>query len=57
MSDGTRLSHVYQTPFEVHNPMEPHATLAVWDPAGGLTIYETTQGSGDLQLFAPLFLA
>src|SRR6185369_1245668 len=25
------------------NPMEPHATCAVWDKAGTLTLYETTQ--------------
>src|SRR6185312_16665679 len=25
------IDHVYWTPFEVHNPMEPHATIAVWD--------------------------
>ena len=55
MSDGTRLSHVYQTPFEVHNPMEPHATIAVWDQAGGLTIYDATQGvSGDQERIAAL---
>jgi CO/xanthine dehydrogenase Mo-binding subunit len=25
------------------NQMEPHATLAVWDTEGTLTLYETTQ--------------
>jgi xanthine dehydrogenase YagR molybdenum-binding subunit len=39
-----RLSNVYQTPFEVHNPMEPHATLAVWDNPDHLTLYDATQG-------------
>ncbi len=39
-----RISHVYSTPFEVHNPMEPHATIAVWDAPDHLTIYDATQG-------------
>ncbi len=39
-----RIDHVYSTPFEVHNPMEPHATIAVWDSADHLTIYDATQG-------------
>ena len=26
-----------------HNPMEPHATLAVWDDDGALTLYDSTQ--------------
>jgi xanthine dehydrogenase YagR molybdenum-binding subunit len=39
-----RFSHVYRTPFEVHNPMEPHATIAVWNSPDNLTLYDTTQG-------------
>jgi xanthine dehydrogenase YagR molybdenum-binding subunit len=39
-----RISHVYSTPFEVHNPMEPHATIAVWDAPDHLTLYDATQG-------------
>jgi CO/xanthine dehydrogenase Mo-binding subunit len=26
-----------------HNAMEPHATLAVWDDDGTLTLYDSTQ--------------
>jgi len=33
---------VYTTPMENHNPMEPHATIAVWD-GGELTLYDATQ--------------
>jgi len=40
----TRIEHVYWTPFEVHNPMEPHATIAVWDSPDHLTLYDATQG-------------
>jgi xanthine dehydrogenase YagR molybdenum-binding subunit len=39
-----RIDNVYRTPFQVHNPMEPHATIAVWDAADRLTIYDATQG-------------
>jgi xanthine dehydrogenase YagR molybdenum-binding subunit len=34
----------YTTPGEHNNPMEPHATIAVWD-AGRLTLYDSVQGS------------
>ncbi|HEY9677053.1 MAG TPA: xanthine dehydrogenase family protein molybdopterin-binding subunit [Drouetiella sp.] len=33
----------YSTPKESHNPMEPHATTAVWN-GGKLTVYDSTQG-------------
>ncbi len=39
-----RIEQVYWTPFQVHNPMEPHATIAVWDRPDHLTIYDATQG-------------
>jgi xanthine dehydrogenase YagR molybdenum-binding subunit len=32
----------YSTPFENHNPMEPHATIAVWE-GDELTVYDATQ--------------
>jgi xanthine dehydrogenase YagR molybdenum-binding subunit len=32
----------YSTPIHHHNPIEPSATLAVWD-GGALTLYESTQ--------------
>lgn len=35
---------VYQTPFQTHNPMEPHATIAVWEGDDRLTVYDATQG-------------
>ncbi len=41
---GAHIDHVYSTPFEVHNPMEPHATIAVWDAPDRLTVYDGTQG-------------
>ncbi len=33
----------YETPAEHNNPMEPHATLAVWED-GGVTLYDSNQG-------------
>ncbi len=34
----------YTTPAMHNNPMEPHAAMAVWDPDGALTVYDSTQG-------------
>ena len=50
------IDQVYRTPFEVHNPMEPHATIAVWDAPDRLTIYDATQGVfGDRGRVAAVF--
>jgi xanthine dehydrogenase YagR molybdenum-binding subunit len=40
----TRIDVTYTTPVETHNPMEPHATIAVWQGADHLTLYDSTQG-------------
>lgn len=37
-----RVEAVYRTPSETHNPMEPHATTAVWE-GDKLTVYDATQ--------------
>lgn len=39
---------VYITPFEHHNPMEPHAAIAVWE-GDRLTLYDSTQWVGGHQ--------
>lgn len=39
------LDVTYETPIEVHNPMEPHATIAVFKN-GNLTVYDATQMLG-----------
>ena len=45
----------YSTPAFHNNPMEPHATVAVWED-GGLTLYDSTQGvSGVVRTIAKLF--
>jgi xanthine dehydrogenase YagR molybdenum-binding subunit len=38
-----KVEHTYTTPFENHNPMEPHNTQAVWE-GDKLTLYDSTQG-------------
>jgi xanthine dehydrogenase YagR molybdenum-binding subunit len=39
-----KLDQVYSTPVETHNPMEMHATTAVWPSDKKLTLYDSTQG-------------
>ena len=38
-----KLDETYMTPVETHNPMEMHATTAVWD-GKKFTLYESSQG-------------
>jgi xanthine dehydrogenase YagR molybdenum-binding subunit len=38
-----KLEQTYTMPDRHHNAMEPHATLAVWDDDGTLTLYDSTQ--------------
>lgn len=42
-SAPVRVDAVYATPVETHNPMEMHATVAVWRGAK-VTLYESSQG-------------
>jgi xanthine dehydrogenase YagR molybdenum-binding subunit len=37
------IKQTYTTSDRHHNPMEPHATTAIWDADGVLTLYESTQ--------------
>jgi xanthine dehydrogenase YagR molybdenum-binding subunit len=39
-----RVDHVYTTPAEHNNAMEPHASLARWD-GDDLTVYDSNQGA------------
>ncbi len=39
----------YTIPIEVHNPMEMHATIAIWDGDDKLTLYDKTQGPKSTQ--------
>jgi xanthine dehydrogenase YagR molybdenum-binding subunit len=42
-SAAVKVDEVYVTPVETHNPMEMHATVAVWD-GKSYTLYECSQG-------------
>ena len=39
-----RVEETYTTPTEHHNPMEPHATTAIWE-SDRLTVYDATQNN------------
>lgn len=43
VSAAVKVDETYVTPAETHNPMEMHATVAVWDGTGFI-LYETSQG-------------
>jgi xanthine dehydrogenase YagR molybdenum-binding subunit len=43
-----KLDQTYVTPAETHNPLELHATTAIWD-GSTLTLYETSQGVVNLK--------
>src|SRR6185295_8700319 len=40
---SVKLDETYVTPAETHNPLELHATTAMWD-GDSLTLYDSTQG-------------
>src|SRR5437016_13004937 len=54
-----KIDATYTTPVEHHNPMEPHATIALWEGDGDnkrLTVYSATQGiSNTRDALAKLF--
>jgi xanthine dehydrogenase YagR molybdenum-binding subunit len=51
-----RMQEIYTTAFHTHSPMEPHATVAVWDGPDKLTLYDSSQGIfGDRKRVASLF--
>jgi xanthine dehydrogenase YagR molybdenum-binding subunit len=43
-----KLDYTYVTPFETHNPLEPHSTTALWE-GDKLTLYESSQGVVNLR--------
>ncbi len=44
-----KFDETYVTPYEHHNPIEPHATLAQWDKNGDLTVYQSSQSTSGPQ--------
>lgn len=47
-SAPVKLDQTYVTPSETHNPLEPHATTAIWE-GERLTLYESSQGVVNLR--------
>ncbi|MFL5362020.1 MAG: xanthine dehydrogenase family protein molybdopterin-binding subunit [Myxococcales bacterium] len=39
---AARIEEAYETPFETHNPLEPHATIASWS-GDRLTVWDSSQ--------------
>jgi xanthine dehydrogenase YagR molybdenum-binding subunit len=53
-SAPVKIDQTYVTPTETHNPIELHATTAIWEgdpdsPAATLTLYESSQGVVNLK--------
>lgn len=44
-TSAVKVENEYQTSLQVHNPMEPHAAIAVWEGDEKLTVYNKTQSS------------
>lgn len=42
------IDHTYTTPAEHNNPLEPHATIAIWSD-GSVTLYDADQGANWIQ--------
>jgi xanthine dehydrogenase YagR molybdenum-binding subunit len=38
-----KVNEIYETPIEHHQPMAPHATIAYWEAADKLTLYNESQ--------------
>ncbi|MGI9036710.1 MAG: xanthine dehydrogenase family protein molybdopterin-binding subunit [Pyrinomonadaceae bacterium] len=55
-SAPVKIEQIYRTPTENHQPMEPHATISVWNGADKLTIYDSTQGVKGAQGTTAYFL-
>jgi xanthine dehydrogenase YagR molybdenum-binding subunit len=45
---AVRHDATYTTPYEHNNPLEPHATVAIWDD-DGVTLYDSNQGPHNIQ--------
>lgn len=48
---AVRVDAEYTQPAEFHNPMEVHATTAVYEPDATLTVYDKIQGAGTSHTF------
>jgi xanthine dehydrogenase YagR molybdenum-binding subunit len=46
-----KISEDYYLPTNFHNPMEPHAAIAIWEDEERITVYDKTQGSQNVQAY------
>ena len=53
-SAAARVDATYVSPTEHHNPLEPHATTAVWSGAGHLTLYDKSQWPATVRSYLAL---
>src|SRR5260221_3417002 len=51
-SAAVSLDHTYTTPAEHNNPLEPHATTAIWSDEG-VTLYDANQGAHSIRDTVP----
>lgn len=51
-----KVEQTYTTRTENHHPMEPHATIAMWEADDKLMLYDATQGVKGVQGIAAFFL-
>jgi xanthine dehydrogenase YagR molybdenum-binding subunit len=42
-SGDALVDNAYDLPPQTHNPLEPHATIAVWDGGDAVTLYDSSQ--------------
>ncbi|MCY7375296.1 MAG: xanthine dehydrogenase family protein molybdopterin-binding subunit [Pyrinomonadaceae bacterium] len=52
-----KIEQTYTTSNENHHPMEPHATVAVWEADDKLLLYDATQGVKGVQGVAAFFFS
>jgi xanthine dehydrogenase YagR molybdenum-binding subunit len=43
------VDHTYTTPAQHNNPIEAHATIAIWEGSDRLTLYDANQGSHSIR--------
>ena len=50
-SAPVRIDGDYRLMMEVHNPIEMHASTAIWEDGGKITVYDKNQGSQNVQTY------
>ncbi len=50
-----KIEQIYTTPTEVHNALESHSGIVVWDAPDKMTVYEGTQGTVNTSVIISYF--